>query len=188
MNRVMKDVLDALRYYRRDQQGAAAVEFALVVTLLTVPVLNVIDLAMYAWDRMQVDNAAQIGAQAAWSTCAAPTNHPATPNSYANCTGMPAAVTQAVQSTSLGANVTWSATAEGYYCILPGGTLKFVAAANGNPPSDCSKNGTGGLSSDKPGDYVQITAQYTFTPIFSAVSIASTLASPISRQAWMRLG
>lgn len=188
MARIMKDVFDAFRHYRRDQAGAAAVEFALVVTLLTVPVLNVIDLAMYAWDRMQVDNAAQMGAQAAWTTCAATTNHPATPNSYANCTGMPAAVTQAVRSTSLGANVTWSATAEGYYCILPGGTLKFVVAATGNPPSDCSKSGIGGLSTDKPGDYVQISVQYTFTPIFRAVSIASALASPITRTAWTRLG
>jgi len=101
---------------------------------------------------------------------------------------MPAAVTMAVQSTSLGTNVTWSATTEGYYCILPGGTLKFVVAATGTPPSDCSKNGIGGLSTDKPGDYVLITAQANFTPIFPAVSIASALTSPIVRQAWMRLG
>lgn len=188
MTGMMGNVLRALGRYRRDQTGAAAVEFALVLTLLTVPVLNVVDLAMYAWARMQVDNAAQMGAQAAWTTCAATTNHPATPNSYANCTGMPAAVTQAVQSTSLGANVTWSATAEGYYCILPGGTLKFVVAATGNPPSDCSKSGIGGLSTDKPGDYVQITAQANFSPIFPAVSIASALTSPIVRQAWTRLG
>lgn len=185
---MMRDVLSIFHRYRRDEKGAAAVEFALVVTLLTVPVLNVVDLAMYAWDRMQVDNAAQMGAQAAWTTCAATTNHPATPNSYANCSGMPAAVTQAVQSTSLGANVTWSATVEAYYCTTTGGALTQVAAATGNPPSDCSKNGAGGLSSDKPGDYVQISVQYTFTPIFPAVSIASALASPITRTAWTRLG
>jgi len=33
-----------------------------------------------------------------------------------------------------------------------------------------------------------ITTSYTYTPIFSAVSIASSLTSPITRQAWMRLG
>jgi hypothetical protein len=141
---------------------------------------------MYAWDRMQVDNAAQMGAQAAWATCSAPSNRPATPNSYANCAGMPAAVTLAVQSTSLGTNVTWTATSEAYYCITTTGTLTQVAAASAKPPSDCSKNG--GLASDVPGDYVLITAQYTFTPIFPALSIVSALTPVISRQAWMRMG
>jgi len=188
MPALMTDLLDAVRCYRRDQTGAAAVEFALVLTLLTVPVLNVVDLAMYAWDRMQLDNAAQVAVQAAWTTCAAPSNHPASPNSYANCNGMPAAVTRAAQSTSLGTNVTWVLTTEAYYCITTGGALVFAAAANATPPSDCSKNGLGGQASDKPGDYVQITTSYNFTSIFPAVSIASTLTSPITRTAWMRLG
>jgi len=39
-----------------------------------------------------------------------------------------------------------------------------------------------------PGDYVLITVSYTYTPVFAAVSIASVLASPITRTAWMRLG
>src|SRR5258706_12323018 len=63
---------DSWRRYCREQRGAAAVEFAMVLTLLTVPVLNVVDLAFYAWDRMQLDNAAQVGAQAAWATCFTP--------------------------------------------------------------------------------------------------------------------
>jgi Flp pilus assembly protein TadG len=178
----------ALRRYRRDEKGAAAVEFALVLTLLTVPVLNVVDLALYAWDRMQLDNAAQVAAQAAWATCSTPANHPATPNSYALCAGMPAAVTTAVRSTSLGTNVTWSLAGEAYYCILPGGTLQLVAAATATPPSNCSKNSIGGQASDVPGDYIQITAAYTYTPVFAGVSIASLLATPITRTAWMRLG
>ena len=185
---MMTRLLCGLRRYRRDQKGAAAVEFALVLTLLTVPVLNVVDLAMYAWDRMQLDNAAQIAVQAAWATCSTNANRPASPNSYANCAGMPGAVTLAAQSTSLGTNVTWVLTSEAYYCITTGGALVFAAAATATPPSDCSKNGLGGQASDVPGDYVQITTSYPFTPIFPAVSIASTLTSPIRRTAWMRLG
>jgi Flp pilus assembly protein TadG len=188
MMRAAKQLLRGLNRYRRDEKGAAAVEFALVVTLLTVPVLNVIDLAMYAWDRMQLDNAAQVGAQAAWATCSTSANRPASPNSYALCAGMPAAVTQAVQSTSLGTRVTWVLTSEAYYCITTAGSLVFAAAATANPPSNCSKNGLGGQASDVPGDYVQITASFTFAPIFPAVSIASALTSPITRIAWMRLG
>lgn len=188
MIRTVKYMLGGFRRYRRDEKGAAAVEFALVVTLLTVPVLNVIDLAQYAWDRMQLDNAAQVAAQAAWATCAAPSNHPATPNSYANCTGMPAAVTQAVQSTSLGTSVSVSTIAENYYCLNTStNTLVVVGNFPNSKPANCAAGGIGGQASDVPGDYIQITASYTYTPIFPAVSLASALTSPITRTAWMRL-
>ena len=175
-----------LRRFHHEQRGAAAVEFAIVITLLTVPVLNVVDLAQYAWDRMQVDNAAQMAVQAAWGTCKLASNLPATPNSYANCTGMPAAVTTAAQSTSLGTLVTVSATTEGYYCVKTS-TSAIVAVGTfpGTKPSDCSSVG---LASDVPGDYVLITTSYTYSPIFPAVSIASGLTTPITRVAWMRLG
>ena len=175
------------RRYRSDRQGAAAVEFAIVVSLLTVPLLNVLDVALYAWDRMQVDNAAQAAVQAAWATCSLTSNLPATPNSYANCSAMPVAVTTAAQSTTLGTNVTVSSTTEGYYCVktsAPAGLVP-VGTFPGTKPANCSSVGS---SSDTPGDYVLITTSYTYTPIFSAVSIASSLTSPITRQAWMRLG
>src|ERR1700739_1473504 len=99
-----------LRRYRTDRRGAAAAEFALILTLLTFPFLNVIDFGIYAWDRMQLDNAAQVAVQTAWATCSTPANLPATPNSYANCTALPAAVTAAVHSTSLGTNVSATST------------------------------------------------------------------------------
>ena len=174
------------RRYRSDRQGAAAVEFAIVVSLLTIPLLNVLDVALYAWDRMQVDNAAQAAVQAAWATCSLTSNLPATPNSYANCSAMPVAVTTAAQSTTLGANVTVSSTTEGYYCVNTStNALVAVGTFPGTKPANCSSVGS---ASDTPGDYVLITTSYTYTPIFSAVSIASSLTSPITRQAWMRLG
>jgi len=183
---VSKRLQCGLRRFRREQRGAAAVEFALVITLLTIPVLNVVDLAQYAWDRMQVDNAAQMAVQAAWATCKLAGNLPATPNTYANCTGMPAAVTMALQSTSLGANVTLTSTTENYYCI---NTTTNALVTVGNFPSSKPANcGAVGSNKDTPGDYVVITASYTFTPIFKAVSIANALPSPITRTAWTRLG
>jgi Flp pilus assembly protein TadG len=187
MIRAARPIFRGLNRYRRDEKGAAAVEFALVVTLLSVPVLNVVDLAMYAWDRMQLDNAAQVAAQAAWATCSTPANLPATPNSYANCAGMPNAVTLAVQSTSLGANVSVTTIAENYYCYKTSNPTGLVTVGNfpNSKPANCSSVGQ---ASDVPGDYIQVTASYTFTPIFPAVSIASALTSPITRTAWMRLG
>jgi len=180
-----QNLLRGWRRYSSDQRGAAAVEFAIVLTLLTIPVLNVIDLALYAWDRMQVDNAAQMAAQAGWAVCNQASNLPATPNSYANCPNMLTEVTTAVQSTSLGAAVTVTATTEAYYCVVSG-TLTQVAAVTSTKPANCS--GFGGLASDVPGDYVQITASYTYTPIFPAMSIVSLLATPITRIAWTRMG
>jgi hypothetical protein len=88
----------------------------------------------------------------------------------------------------LGTNVTWALAGEGYYCILPGGSLVLAAAATATPPSDCSKNSIGGQASDVPGDYIQITASYAYSPIITGVSVVSLLTTPITRTAWMRLG
>lgn len=172
--------------YRSEQHGAAAVEFAIFLTLLTVPILNVIDLAMYAWDGMQVNNAAQSAAQAAWTACD-PSQLPA----KTNCGTIGAKVQYAAQnSTTLGTAVAVASTnqppPEGYYCTTTGGTLVLAGPVTAAKPANCSASG--GLSSDTPGDYVQITVSYTYSPIFPAVSIASQLNTNITRTAWMRLG
>jgi len=186
MMRMFINVCLLWRRFRSEQRGAAAVEFALVLTLLTVPILNVVDLAVYSWDKMQVDNAAQVAVQAAWATCDTTVKLPATPNSYANCPTMPAAVTLAAQSTRLGTGVTVTSTTENYYCVNTStSVLVTVGTFPGTKPANCSSVG---LSGDKPGDYVLITVSYSYTPVFSAVSIASALTTPITRTAWMRLG
>jgi Flp pilus assembly protein TadG len=178
-------ILSLSRRYASDQRGAAAAEFALVLTLLTIPILNVLDVALYAWQKIQVDNAAQMGAQAARATCSY-NNQPAT----INCPSLNSAVQTAVRSTSLGSNVT-SSTAEHYYCTVSGSLVKVWDPPT-TPPSDCSQNDSngnpiGGSASDRPGDYILITVNHTYTPIFASVSVASHLASPITRTAWMRL-
>jgi Flp pilus assembly protein TadG len=175
------------RRYRSEQHGAAAVEFALVLTLLTIPILNVVDVAVYSWTKMQVDNAAQAGVQAAWATCNDATKIPATVGS--NCSTMPAAVTLAAQGTSLGTGVTVTATTENYYCVKTSTSALVVAGpVTSAKPANCSSGSIGGSASDTPGDYVLITVSYTYAPVFPAVSIAGLLTTPIIRQAWMRLG
>lgn len=184
MTRLFRNIFLQGRRYRREQRGTAAFEFALILTLMTVPILNVVDLAVYGWNKMQVDNAAQAAAQAAWATCNLTNEIPATPNSYANCPDMPAAVTQAVQGSTLGAGITVTSITEGYYCTAPTG-LTSVGTFPTTKPANCSSVGSG---SDKPGDYVLIAVSYPYTPVFAAVSIASQLATPITHIAWMRLG
>jgi len=172
-----------LRLYRfwAEQRGAAAVEFALVLSLLAIPILNVVDFSLYAWDRMQVDNAAQGAAQAAWATCDVYTKLPAT----TNCSSLNTATTTAAQSTVLGNAITVTSRTENYYCIKAG-VLYTQGTFPGNKPSDCGS--WGGSSSDQPGDYIKIAVSYTYSPLFPGVSIVGYLPTPVVRTAWMRLG
>src|SRR5579872_5195020 len=99
--------------FRRDARGTAAIEFAAATMLLLIGLLNAIDLSFYALKRMDVENAAEIGAQAAWKACADSSRLPATQN----CSGLNDAITTAIQATSLGSSVSVASgsPSEGYY-------------------------------------------------------------------------
>src|SRR5581483_8750661 len=86
----------ACRAYITNAAGAAAAEFALILTLLTIPLLNVFDIGVYVYDRMQLDNAAQVAVQTAWAQCAPSGDVPATVNN--NCAGLAAAMTTALRT------------------------------------------------------------------------------------------
>jgi len=167
---------------RSDRRGVAAIEFAIFASLISIGMLNVTDIAVYVYQRMQVEYATQAGAQAAWHTC--DINHlPATNN----CSGLTTAVTNAVQSTSLGTHVTLQAgsPSEGYYCVN-GSThaLQYVNDVN-HKPTDCSSVGSPGLL---PGDYITISTTFTYAPLFPGVTVASAFGTTITRTALMRLG
>lgn len=179
-----------MRAYLQDQRGAAAAEFALILGVFVVALPNVIDVGIYAYDVMQVQNSAQMGAQAIWAAC---NQLPATDATA--CPNASAALNAAVQRTSLGGSVQVSSVAEGYYCTDSTGALAN-AASNGktgnftsglssavpSPPSDCSK--LTNPKTSKPGDYIWVTVTYSYTPVFSA-SVMS--ARTIESTAWMRL-
>ena len=122
--------------------------------------LNVVDFAILIWSQMQVDYAAAAGAQAAYNTC----------QGKPNCRDdWPNVVTVAAQSTSLGSAVT-SAITERYYCTV-GTTLQPQGGLLPPPPplpTNCSAQG--GDPSTPPGDYVTVSVNYTFTPLFSGLS------------------
>jgi Flp pilus assembly protein TadG len=171
------------RTYWCCQRGAAAAELALVLVLLVVPVLNVIDIATFVYDRMELENAAQSAAQTAWAQCSATGYVPATVNN--NCSGLSSAMSSAAQTTSLGSGVTVSSTTEDFCC--PGAS---------NAPLNCTGAGLGPVatttpgtcaSGEAPGDYIFVTASYTYSPVYSAVSLASLLPTSITHIAWMRL-
>jgi Flp pilus assembly protein TadG len=164
----------------RDRRGLAAVEFAFIGTFGCFAALNMADIAIYTRDRMQVESAAQMGAQAAFATCDL-THVPAT----IDCPNMNAAVTTAVQSTGLGTAVTVASgyPSEGMYCVNSSGQLVYVSDVYSRP-DDCTSVGT---PSNTPSDYVLVQVNYTYSPLFT-FSAASVFGTTISKTAWVRLG
>jgi Flp pilus assembly protein TadG len=166
---------------RADRRGVAAIEFAVFASLISIGMLNVTDIAVYVYQRMQVEYATQAGAQAAWHAC--DINHlPATNN----CPGLNTAVQNAVQSTSLGARVTLQSgsPSEGYYCVNASNVLQYVNDVN-HKPTDCSSVGSPGL---QPGDYIQIQTTFSYAPMFPGITVTGAFTTPITRTALMRLG
>lgn len=165
--------------FRRDERGVAAVEMALITGIFSVAMLNAVEVGRYAYILMEIGQATQAGAQAAYVTC--DSNHlPATQN----CPSLDSAVTTAIQSTSLGARVSINgAISEGYYCLNNTGALVYASDVN-NRPSDCSAYGEAALS---PSLYLQVPTTYSFTPIFSSFTIGSGLPHTIQKTAWMRM-
>ena len=166
-----------------DERGMAAIEFAMIASFLAISLLNVSDLAVFLFDKLEVENATQMGAQAAWATCTSSTSLlPAT----VNCSGLNGAITTAIQSTSLGTapKLVSGYPSEAYYCVNGSGALTSVGAVTATKPSDCSAAGS---STTKPGDYLLVSTTYTFSPLFSGITLAALLPATITDTAWVRL-
>ncbi len=164
-----------------DQRGVAAIEFGLFGIILAFALVNVTDISIYIYQRMQAENATEIAAQAAWKACDLP-KLPAT----INCPGLTTAMQNALTSTSLGTRVSLisGSPSEGYYCVNSSNALQYVSDVS-SKPADCT---AAGMPSLQPGDYIQVQTTFTYAPIFPGLSVASTFATPINRTAIMRLG
>ncbi|HJW41694.1 MAG TPA: TadE/TadG family type IV pilus assembly protein [Rhizomicrobium sp.] len=169
------------RDIRKDTSGVAAIEFAPIAVILIYALLNVTDVSFFLYDKAQVEEATQMGAQAAWRACNG--SLPAT----VNCAGLNAAVTNAVQSTSLSTSVAvkTGSPSEGYYCASSTGTLQLVGSVSSSEPASCS---AAGVASTTPADYVKIQTTYSYTPLLTDLSIGSLLPTSITSTAWERLG
>lgn len=169
----------ALKAFRKDGRGVAGVEFAFIVGLLCVAIVNVSDVSVYLYKRMQVENAALVGAMSALKACD-PSHLPAT----ANCPGLTASVTAAVQSTSLGTAVSLSgAIFEGYYCVNSANALQYMSDVF-NKPANCS---AAGMTALQPADYIRVAVTFTYSPIFTGLSVAGLFTTPITKTAMVRM-
>jgi Flp pilus assembly protein TadG len=179
---MIKQIAQTFRRFGRDARATAAIEFGGAASLLIVGALNAIDLGYYMYQRLQVENAAQVGAQAAWQTCSDQSRDlPAT----VNCSGLNAAITAAIQSTSLGTNVSLVSgyPSEGYYCITSANALQSVGSLSAKP-ANCSAAGNANAS---PGDYVQVGVTYSFAPLFGLSVMSTWGVKSINMTAWVRL-
>jgi Flp pilus assembly protein TadG len=88
---LLNDLRERLRAAVRDTRGAAAIEFGIMVPLLTLAVVSVIDIGLAVYRKMQVENAAQAGAQYAIAR-------------GFDSTGVSSAVTSATNSTAITAS------------------------------------------------------------------------------------
>ena len=168
---------------KQDERGASALEFAIFAGILAFGLLNTADISIYIYKRMQVENATEMAAQAAWKACDPSKGYlPAT----LSCPNLTTAMTQAAQSTALGNQVTIATGSpqEGFYCLNDAGALQHVANASLNPPADCSSTG---LPGQQPGDYIRVTTSFSYAPLFPGVTVAGVFPTPIMKTSMMRL-
>jgi len=165
------------RRYARETSGMAAVEVVFWLAALVPALFNIVDLGTYVFQRMQVENAAQMGAQAAWAACESPPE-----DGCGSVDAVNTAVAAALASTSLGDKVEQSGELEeGYYCPDPDAAAKdqtLVAVTDGT--STCA-------SGAKAGYYVKVVATYPYAPIIATVSLATLLDGDITQTAWSRV-
>ena len=166
-----------LRRFSRDRRGIAAVEMSLVGGMLTVALMNAVEVARYAYAARQVSVATQAAAQAAYVAC--DTVHvPA----LTKCDELATATAAAVKSTPLGASVKLAPITEGYYCVSDAGTLTYMAAAD-SPPEDCSAVTENDIA---PAIYLRVQTTYTHARLLGLPTVADAFANPVVRSAWMR--
>ena len=174
------------RLFGPDARGVAAIEFGVTGLLLVIGLLNAVDVGYYAYQRMEVENAAEVGSQAAWKNCnnLTTTMLPATQN----CPGLNAAITTAIQSTTLGTAVSLASgyPAEDYRCVNASNVLQSVGSVS-SPPPNCAAAGNVAAS---PGDYLQVGVTYPYKPLFPGlISVMSVSGvTSITKTSWMRMG
>lgn len=140
----------------RDEAGASAVEFALILPIAVALLIGTIDLGRMAWTKMEVQAAARAGANYALVNASK---------------GFDAAKVAAAVSSATGLAVTLpQQPSKDFGC--PNAATGVTTVANGTTP--CS-NG------QAPGSYVTVRASTDFVPIwFSAVTLSATAKVRIS--------
>ena len=156
--------------WAREERGAAAVEFTAWMVIILWPLLNVVDLGLYVYQKMQVNNAGQAAVAQVFNNCGQTTVSPILTN--CSSTKVTNGANSGAYSTTLGNSVTVAYKTE---CV--GGTLK----TGGDPSVTACPSGM------STGDYIGVTVSYTYQPLFRNVTVTSILNSSMGSIAWMRM-
>jgi len=157
-----KTILGAVRRAIADRRGTSAIELALCMPVIVGMIIPMADLGMGAYLQMQVQNAAQAGAEYAG-------------RSGFNVSGIE---TAAQAATGLGNGITFpSAPSQSCSCIS--GTNVVAATPASGPP--CTQScGSGSV-----GTYVTVSTQYLYTTLFPYPALPSPVT--LTAQATIRI-
>lgn len=174
-------IFSHLKRLLADKSGVAGIEFTLVTTVLVYALLNGVEVARWSLQKMEMRNAVHSATQAVWRACDVKSLPAKT-----NCTGLNTAISTGLQSTSLGTNViqTTGYPTEAYYCVDGSGVLTQVGPITSTKPSDCAGVGD---ATHKPGDYVMLSASYTYTPMVPNLTIGRFLPTTLTATGSIRL-
>lgn len=176
--------------FAKDTRGSAAVEFVLWLALLIVPILSVVDVGAYVFQKMQLQIASQAAVQFIWHTCD-PNLGGVPAFSSTKCAALALAdVTKSAQSTTLGSDITVTAVKEGGACTQTTNILTWVgtpSTAIGTAPTIPANCPSTTGSTTPPGDYVSVTVSYPYKPIFKGLSVGSLLTTPITYTSLTRM-
>lgn len=169
----------------RDTSGAIAAETALVAGFLVVLIGQVLDFGWFVYCSVQVKMAAQAAVAEAAVVCDEDTELPATLNCGSD---LKTKMESAANTVSIGGGTITIPTdpEEGYYCTdtANDNELVKVGEVTSPKPADCSPYS----STDTPSDFVQVTVNYTFSPLFPGLSAISFAEGTMASTAWMRVG
>jgi len=169
------------RRFAPERRGLAAVEVGVASVAIVLAALNVADVGRFAYQSAVVTAAAQAGAQAAKDACNI--DHiPAT----LDCRSLYGAVTNAVQNSPLGAQVTLRGPiTEGYYCMTMSRGLAAVGELEDGRPEDCSA--VPAVAGATPTLYLQVRVITPFSPLFRGLTVANAFSDHIARTVWIRM-
>jgi len=145
----------ALARLKADNRAVAVIEFAVVMPILVFMLLPLVDLGMGFYVKTQVMTAAEAGAQYAFV-------HGWNGTSTTTQTSILSAVSSATGLSGLQAS---PAPALACGCA-DGTTITYSSPGGAFSPNSCSAM-TACASSQKPGAYVTISTQATYTPLFT---------------------
>jgi Flp pilus assembly protein TadG len=145
----------ALARLRSDNRAVALIEFAVVMPILVILLLPLVDLGMGFYAKTQVMTAAEAGAQYAFV-------HGWSGTSTTSQTSILSAVSSATSLSGVQASPV-PVLACG---CADGTTITYSSPGGSFSPSSCSAM-TACASSQKPGAYVTVSAQASYTPLFT---------------------